>query len=63
MGENICFNVAEYYERVSEYCFTLLSAQSWQNRDRRKPKVWTMPYFYRMSVRVLYTDTCDLGPR
>ena len=29
-----------------EYCFTLLSAQSWQYRDRRKPETETIPYSY-----------------
>ena len=32
--------------RIYEYCFTLLSAQSWQYRDRRKPEAGTMPYSY-----------------
>ena len=31
---------------VSEYCFTSLSAQSWQYRDRRKPEAGTIPYSY-----------------
>ena len=31
---------------VSEYCFTSLSAQSWQYRDRRKPDDETMPSCY-----------------
>ena len=31
---------------IYEYCFTSLSAQSWQYRDRRKPEVGTMPYSY-----------------
>ena len=31
---------------MSEYCFTSLFAQSWQDRDRRKPKAGTMPYSY-----------------
>ena len=30
----------------SEYCFTSLSAQSWQYRNRRKPEAGTMPYSY-----------------
>ena len=29
-----------------KYCFTSLSAQSWQYRDRRKPEAGTMPYSY-----------------
>ena len=33
---------------VSEYFITLLSAQSWQYRDRRKAEVGTMPYSYRI---------------
>ena len=31
---------------VSEYCFTSLSVQSLQYRDKRKPEAGTMPYFY-----------------
>ena len=31
---------------IYEYCFTSLSAQSWQYRDRRKPEAGTMPYSY-----------------
>ena len=30
----------------NEFCFTLLSAQSWLYRDRRKPEAGTMPYSY-----------------
>ena len=30
----------------NEYCFTSLSVQSWQYRDRRKPEVGTMPCSY-----------------
>ena len=37
-------------EWVSEYCFTSLSAQSWQYRDRR-------PFSYRMTSRDLHRDT------
>ena len=33
-------------ENIYEYCFTSLSAQSWQYRDRRKPGAGTMPYSY-----------------
>ena len=33
-------------ENIYEYCFTSLSAQSWQYRDRRKPEAETMPYSY-----------------
>ena len=32
------------YRQQSEYCFTSLSAQSWQYRDRRKPEVGTILY-------------------
>ena len=32
--------------QVNEYCFTSLSAQSGQYRDRRKPEAGTMPYSY-----------------
>ena len=31
---------------IYEYCFTSLSAQSWQYRDRRKPEAGTTPYSY-----------------
>ena len=37
---------------MDEYCFTPLSAKSWQYRDRKKPKVGTMPHSYRMISRV-----------
>ena len=40
---------------MSEYCFKSLSAQSWQYGDRKKPEVGTMPYFYLMTSRVLYS--------
>ena len=43
------------YRQQSEYCFTSLSAQSWQYRDRRKPEVGTLLYSYRMTSRVLYS--------
>ena len=33
-----------YY--IYEYCFTSLSAQSWQYRDRRKPEAGIVPYSY-----------------
>ena len=32
--------------KASEYCFTSLSARSWQYRDRRKLEARTMPYSY-----------------
>ena len=35
---------------VSEYCFTSLSAQSWQYRDRRTPEVGCMPYSNPVSL-------------
>ena len=52
---------------VSEYCFTSFSAQSWQYRDRKKPKVRNMPYSYRMTSRVPYSTQyhrqhCTLRP-
>ena len=31
---------------VNKYCFTSLSAQSWQYRDRREPEAGNMPYSY-----------------
>ena len=40
---------------MSEYCFTSLSAQSLQFRDRRKPEVGTLPYSFQMTSRVLYS--------
>ena len=42
--------------RVSEYCFPSPSAQSWQCRDRRKPEVGTIHYFYRMTSMSFYSD-------
>ena len=41
---------------VSEYYSALLSAQSWQYRERKKPEVGTMSYSYRMTPRVLYSE-------
>ena len=38
--------VSETIQWVSEYCFTSLSAQSWQYRERRNPEAGTMPYSY-----------------
>ena len=40
-----------------EHCFTSLSAQSWQYRDRRKPEAGAMSYRYfeRFFIRVLYS--------
>ena len=35
-----------FYFSIYEYCFTSLSAQSWQYRNRRKPEDETMPYSY-----------------
>ena len=35
-----------YLPVIYDYCFTSLSAQSWQYRDRRMPEVGTMPYSY-----------------
>ena len=53
---NLCSISVEYpkdiilndtsYEYEYKYCFTSLSAQSWQYRDRRKPEAGTMPYSY-----------------
>ena len=37
------------------YCFTSLSAQSWQYRDRRKPEVGTIPYPFRMTSSYIYS--------
>ena len=34
--------VTAFWLRVSDYCFTSFSAQSWQYRDRRKPKAGTI---------------------
>ena len=38
--------VQHIYIYIYEYCFTSLSAQSWQYRDRRKPEAGTTPYSY-----------------
>ena len=43
------------YRQQSEYCFTSLSAQSWQYLDKRNPEVRTILYSYRMTLRVLYS--------
>ena len=40
---------------VSEYCFKSLSAKSWQYRDKRKPEIGTMPYFFWMTSMVFYS--------
>ena len=40
------FSDTNEYEYEYEYCFTSLSAQLWQSRDRRKPEAGTMPYSY-----------------
>ena len=43
------------YCQQSKYCVTSLFAQSWQYRDRRKPKVGTILYSYLIASRVLYS--------
>ena len=50
-----CGRWTPFHQWVSEYCFTSLSAQSWQYRDKWKPYVATVPYSYRMTSRVLYS--------
>ena len=40
--------------QVSEYCFTSLSAQSWQYRDRRVPEARTIPYSYFEWLQALF---------
>ena len=47
--------------RVSEYCFTSLSAQSWQNRDRRMPKAGNMPYSYFECLRGFFIVHNTIG--
>ena len=49
-------HVSEY-----EYCFTSLSAQSWQYRDRRKPKAGTMPYSYFNWLQGLFIVHSTIG--
>ena len=45
-GESsLCLQCKEYIY-IYEYCYTSLSAQSWQYRERRKPEAETMPYSY-----------------
>ena len=44
------------YRQHSEYCFTSLSAQTSQYRDRRKPEVGTILYSYRMTSKILYSS-------
>ena len=41
-----CHTEKKHKQDEYEYCFTSLSAQSWQYRDRRKPEAETMPYSY-----------------
>ena len=43
------------YRQQSEYCFTSLSAQSWQYRDRRNPEVGAILYSHQITSRVLYS--------
>ena len=43
------------YRHQSKYCFTSLSAQSWEYRDKREAEVGTKLYTYRMPSRVLYS--------
>ena len=45
------------YQVNSDYCFTSLSAQSWQYRDRKKPESGTMHYSSQMTSRV-HNWTC-----
>ena len=40
---------------IYEYCFSLLSAQSWQYRDRRKPEAGSMPYSYFEWLFLVYS--------
>ena len=46
---------------IYEYCFTLLSAHSWQYRDRRKPEARTMPYSYFEWLRGFYKVHSIIG--
>ena len=44
-----------------EYCFTSLSAQSWQYRDRRKPEAGTIPYSYYEWLQGSFTLHSTIG--
>ena len=47
--------------KVYEYCFTSLSAQSWQYRDRRKPEAGTMLYAYFEWLHGLFIVHSSIG--
>ena len=42
-------------EWMKAYCFTWLSAQSWQFRDRGKPKVGNMPWSYGRTLKIVHS--------
>ena len=44
-----------------EYCYTSLSAQSWQYRDKRKPEDGTMPYSYFEWLQGLFMVHSTIG--
>ena len=48
------------FRSIYEYCFTSLSAQSWQYRDRRKPEAGTVPYSYFESLQGVFIVNFDL---
>ena len=50
----------ETTDSMGEYCFTSLSAQSWQYRNRRKPEGGTMPYSSQIQWK-LERDALKIG--
>ena len=46
---------------VSEYCFTSLSAKSWQYRDRKMPEAGTMPYTYFEGLQGFFIVHSTIG--
>ena len=55
-------SVLEHRGTGGEYCFnTSLSAQSWQYRDRKKPKAGTMPYSYFKWLQGLFIVYNTIG--
>ena len=49
------------YIYINEYCFTSLSAQSWQYCDRKKPEAGTMPYSYFEWLRGFFIVQSTIG--
>ena len=50
--------------RVSEYCVTSLSAQSWQYCDRGKPKDRIMPdLFFKTNTKIMERHLVNMNRR